>query len=400
MDADGIDWNAFNGKRKKRRIVFWLFSLLSLVLVGGLYLMFNYEGESKLSKKSTTSSPVSSFEPNTSNVAKSEDPETYANADKQISYENDKQSKVVKEKTVWPENPAVEEKAVHSEEPPTKENITEKQEIRPISPEEINVYSKPIPDLFTYTKPVYTAEKISENLRPSPVFNIKKSKLYWEIQAGPSLNIPNFHVTPSGKPFVHKDYEYIRKTSESAVSGYNFQMAIGKSVNRWNYSMGFGFSSFYMMGNYDFSYSDKPVIDVDGKIKSYLQSSPASIRFTSKQSLSFIEIPLNIQYTVIDKPKFSAGLRLGYVNQFLTGINGQLPNAVFLDERENLTTENFKLRTSCLESGLQFLYKINKKSGLILMPEYRRGLGFNQVQTYYKTNFNYWGLNLCYRAAL
>jgi hypothetical protein len=102
----------------------------------------------------------------------------------------------------------------------------------------------------------------------------------------------------------------------------------------------------------------------------------------------------------IDKAKFGLGLRFGFFNQFLTSILGQLPNAVFLDEQEKMTTENFKIRTSAWQTGLQLHYKINPNASLILMPEYRMGTGFNQVQNHYKTNYSYWGLNLNYRKNL
>jgi long-subunit fatty acid transport protein len=121
-----------------------------------------------------------------------------------------------------------------------------------------------------------------------------------------------------------------------------------------------GFQVLTLMAIITYNYSEKPFIDVDGKIINYLQSSAVNIQFESKHKLSFIEVPVNVQYTFIDKAKFGLGLRFGFFNQFLTSILGQLPNAVFLDEQEKMTTENFKIRTSAWQTGLQLHYKINR----------------------------------------
>jgi hypothetical protein len=399
MDETGIDWNAFNKKRRRKRIVFWLFSFFGLVVITGLSLLLNeFTGNEKnnrpgyivLSNPSKTS--IAAAITDTTNVhssstipASNQESKGYVGSSKTKQIAVPTQSTKIKEvKLVYLQTDSV--KGGNEEKNPSQD--------------EINMASKKLVTVFNFIKPFYTAEKVAQNALPYPVFPIKNLKLYWEIQAGPSLNIPNFKVSAAGKSFIHKDYEGIRKLSETAESGYNLQLSVGRTMKRWSYGIGFGLSSFNIKGNYDFNYSEKPVIDVDGKIENYFQASSVNIQFSSRQKLSFIEVPVNIQYLFIDKEKFGAGVRLGYFNQFLSSIHGQLPNAVFLDERENMTTENFKIRTSSLQAGLQLHYKINAGSSLILMPEYRKGMGFSQIQSYYKTNYSYWGINLNYRKTL
>ncbi len=398
MDETGIDWNAFNKKRRRKRIVFWLFSFFGLGALVGLSLLLNdftdneknskpgYTVLSNPSKASIAATITDTAAVPPSSIATSnEAPEGYAGKSKTKQIAEPIPSSKIKEiKTVYLQTDSV------------KGGNEEKNS----SGDAINMASKKLVTVFTFIKPLYTAEKAPQNTLLYPVFPVKNLKLYWEIQAGPSLNIPNFKVSEAGKSFIHKDYGGIRKLSETAESGYNLQLSLGRTVKRWSYGIGFGVSNFNIKGNYNFNYSEKPVIDVDGKIENYFQSSSVNIQFTSKQKLSFIEVPVNIQYLFIDREKFGAGVRFSYFNQFLSSIHGQLPNAVFLDERENMTTENFKIRTSSLQAGLQLHYKINAGSSLILMPEYRKGMGFSQIQSYYKTNYSYWGINLNYRKAL
>jgi hypothetical protein len=397
MDADGIDWDSFNKKPKRKRFVLWFFALFGLVSLAGVFLLFNnYSNNNKQNLPLSNSLSQS----NTSTTSSSLD-----TLNKNKTANNFAQNSVVSttglSKATKMMDPKIAEELqeINAAKVYLNSSISKIEEtIEPAN--SFSMRPKDLFEIFNFIKPQYTTVLVPQISIAYPYFIPKKKKTYWEIQAGPSVNIPNFKVLASGKSFIHKDYEGIRKISEAAESGYNLQLNLGKSVNRWSYGIGLGISSFNINGNYNFNYSEKPFIDLDGKIINYLQSSAVNIQFESKHKLSFIEVPVNIQYLFIDKAKFGLGLRFGFFNQFLTSIHGQLPNAVFLDEQEKMSTENFKIRTSAWQTGLQFHYKINPNTSLILMPEYRMGMGFNQVQNHYKTNYSYWGLNLNYRKNL
>jgi hypothetical protein len=47
MDADGIDWDSFNRKPKRKRFVLWLFAFFGLVSLAGVFLLFNNYSNNK-----------------------------------------------------------------------------------------------------------------------------------------------------------------------------------------------------------------------------------------------------------------------------------------------------------------------------------------------------------------
>ena len=399
VDEPGIDWDAFSKKSKRKKILVWFylstgFVILTLLvyLISGMYLKTNPQqskeelalGQNELPLPKKTEKPaIAQGEPKTMNqrFKTKETANTYT------------AHRLMKRNNTF--------KVTDLTFQPTLDNTPVLHDIEPdltfdILP--VNLQGKMINDFQFQALPVEQFQLAV--LKPVVLKNKIQGGLYWEIQAGPSLNIPNFKVTNSGKQFIHKQYEGIRKHSESAESGYTLQLGFGKSIKRLCIGVGVGYSYFTLRGDYNYNYSEKPVIDVDGSINGYLPAVATNISFSTKQKLSFIEVPLNLQYTLMQLPKLNLDLRLGYVNQFLTNIEGQLPNPVFLDEREAMSSENYKTRTSSLQTGLQLSYKLDKKTSIILMPEYRYGIGFKQIQSLYKTNFSFWGLNLTYRKAL
>jgi hypothetical protein len=398
FDAEGIDWNAFAQKRKKRRLVIWFWMLGGLLLLMGcVFLWLGWPKTNYPSKASQNPKQPEVIANNSESIIKSDNVgvNNHKGGDVKSSTKYHKPLKAKLQRT----EPRFDYKASNNPQD-VPEIIEEVAETYANRLEILQLFSKSTPSLLYAIYPKFDIRTVN-NLTLKPiVLPITKNGLFVDIQAGPSLNIPLFKVSKTGLPFIHKDYETIRKTSEQAVSGFNFQIAVGKEVRKWNYSVGLGINQSKFLGNYDFVYSEKPVINPDGSIQQYLNINPMRIQYTSQQKLSFIEVPLALQYRVLDSKYMSAGLRLGYNLQFLNAIKGQLPNALFLDQQERFSTENYKTQSGAFVISIPITYKINSKSSVILIPEYKRGLGFNQIQHFYKTNFNYWGLNLNYRIKL
>ncbi|MCB9251001.1 MAG: hypothetical protein H6605_00905 [Flavobacteriales bacterium] len=391
IDADGIGWDSFAQKNQKRRFFFWrsiLGSVLTLLLVTGVAVFLSFEGKEDGKIRISGS-----------------------NSFKGIKNENTEKSK---DKNPVKETPVIVKSDLIQNEPNTMvskkikvglhERILESKKTEANQKfENFTLGSYPLVSLHTYLKPVYSAELIPvKELGAKPVRKpeIKRSYDQIEFSAATSLNIPKLSLSEIGRSYIHKDYAGIRNASERAVAGYNLSAGWLHSIGNFKIGIGLGYLNYQIKGDYNFTYTEKPVLDTDGKIKSYLVSNPDNVKFNSTQKLSFFEIPVSIEYNIASISRSAFGIRFGYVNQFLNKIEGILPNPVFLDRTDQLSTENFKTASGSLSVALLFEHKLKNNSSIVVLPEFRRNLGLTQIESLYKTNFNYFGLNLKYRLAL
>lgn len=220
--------------------------------------------------------------------------------------------------------------------------------------------------------------------------------LYWQFKAGTGINLPRLTVSDLGKYFIHKNYKEIRQNSEKGIASFGLQVSLGKRIDKWMFSTGLGFSHFELRGNYNFTYSEKPIIDRDGRIVNYAQSVPELISFTSKQKISFVEIPVSVQYRIGKLKSKEISVSLSYVPQFLNNISGDLPNSTLLNERDQLRNVNFRSATSAIEFGIPMLFQTGNYSGIAIMPHFRYNFGLRQAQLHYSANYHNWGLVYSY----
>lgn len=386
-DAPGITWADFSRSRKKRTFVFWWWrvAVVAILFLGTVFyikLPRSVNDRTQIGRKSNTASEIPSKDAEGNAVSKV--PQKAGNSRKQAFSRPEVPSySEIREITGYME----------TETPETPVNIE-------YHDAEMDFYGLGI----SIVKLNYTQRKSA--LIPEPVLygfrDLKwkfKDGLYWKLQAGASLNMPQFRVTDAGRAFIHKDYEGIRRNSEQGMTGYGVQAALAKVSGRWVFSAGLGYSLSEIRGQYDFMYSEKPVIDIDGRIVNYAMSAPVNIRFGSRQKITFAEIPVSVQYRFSEKNKFILAAQLAYIPQFLSSISGELPNSVLLDHRETMRNVNYKGMASVFEIGLPLYKGIDLKSKLSVMPFYRLHLGLDQVQSLYKTKLNNWGLNCSYLIA-
>src|SRR5690606_10185078 len=197
-----------------------------------------------------------------------------------------------------------------------------------------------------------------------------------------------------GKSFVHRDYGKIRQSAETVKSGWNFGLLLGLSKKRTEMSIGIAISNLNMNGQYQFTYSDRPVIDLDGSIAGYNAGTPIPIQFTSILTYRFIEIPFEFNYyPVMSKSGRNAlGIHSAFHPIFLNKIKGEMPDSRFMDQRENLNPSNFKSSSLAGELGLSIRSKRTESLSLKIDMYYRVQTPFKQALDYYQMNMNRWGI--------
>lgn len=407
-DAPGIDWNGFENhrNRKKKRRIFYivLASILPLflILIGWCYL-----GQSEsstvdsMAKNNTENKPVKNPRAN----------------NKSVNPHNEQQTNVLKTLKTTAENNnrkySVPAPLFNQAETNATNTSGEKPignaaiDLRPQNPsQEIPVdemHENPEPKIsfvkWQGLKPLWSAlpawlqnaviEREPRELKPT-ISNENRS--FVQFQIGPNINNPSFKTTPLGAAFIHKNYTRILNQFETGRGGYSWQLNGGIQKNRWSGMAGIGMSQLKNAADFDYEYSEVPIIDINSKIIGYNQSAPQRMQFNANQHYTFLEIPLYAQYTFIQKPKTSYSLRTGMVNQLLYQLGGVLPNSVYLDRQEQMQNGNYKSYTFSWELGLPFEYKTSSNMSLSLTPYYRHNAGFKQLQSLYTSQFNNWGL--------
>lgn len=418
-DAPGIDWNAFERRRKKkkRRMILW-FCFAGLIL-GGVAVTLFVDGQSGRLETDRAAvelkevpvneslpdlkSPNVVLTPETSIPEKKETEETKPTliakqtVKQKINVERGLQAERISDRLAEDSDLEFERAYKLSE----LGHIGKREikleldhyminKVQGIKPSGLHKLPYEYPSL----------ENTIKGVKKLQASTIKLSNIFLQFQAGPSVNFPRFRVSELGKAFIHKDYAGIRRSSENGLAGYGFQATAGVSVKKLDLSMGLGLSGTRVYGHYDFVYAEKPIFNPDGSIVSYNTTSPSLVRFNSSQNYTFVEFPLYIDYTIFSKNKMKMALHFGMVNQFLKGISGELPNALFMDRKDKLSPENFKSYSANLELGFRFSHQFNRRLQLAISPVYRKNFGFHQAQSYYTNKFNSIGIQFSIRTYL
>ncbi|MBS3914620.1 MAG: hypothetical protein KG003_08975 [Bacteroidetes bacterium] len=430
LDADGISWEDFQNKKTKRRAVWWWWAsgaaTIAVVLV-----CFNWIGnisENVKGQETSTAQNKSSESISPKGIL--------LNPGANLRQRNSGNNSVSQSGNYFNRNQhAMENRSKHNgfntyrnapvgqiaqdqladnelkEINPIYENEKQYQSTEEIAAEiykKVDAATHSNMDSFNHAPFVKLAEKDVNSISKNKDKNSDKNGidllhikgLYFQLQAGANLNYPNFLVSSYGSQFIHKNYENIRKNSEKGLWGYSFQLHAGKEVGRFAIETGLGFTFMEIAANYQFSYSEKPIRDIDGRIVGYNNTTPEWIQFKNTHKYYFTDIPVMLKYTVFNSPKKILRLKTGAVAQIMNGIQGSLPDAVLLDQREKLRSENFKSFSTALDFGLEYGWKKGDKNQWILAPYYRKNWGLDQVQSLYKMRFNYFGFALSYRRSL
>ncbi|MCC6818695.1 MAG: hypothetical protein IT245_07385, partial [Bacteroidia bacterium] len=331
MDADGIDWAAFNQKKsKKKRFIWWFFGAAACLLLSiGIYSYLSFQTSENNNSIVQTNRTENSVNANNNQIP--QNPSTTSKESTNILNSNKHSS--------------------------TQQKQLKKEGIRQIKPIETNPYQdfKPLLSNLPIDSiqnsellPILTEQVFSDNLEeqfrsssihPIPYFGFplnspseirhktlkikQNGKNLFEIGFSGFVFTNSLKIMDIGKAFIHKDYAAIRTSSEKPDGAFDFRIGFGRKIAKFDFLIGLGYSRRNMTGNYHFNYSEKPLIDADGKIIGYDINTPKLIQYTSHQRFNFIEIPIQMRYEII---RFTNNqrikLHLGFVPQFLKGIGG------------------------------------------------------------------------------
>lgn len=390
LDGKGIAWNDFVYKRKKKRAFFYFKTIGFLVLgLGALTLGF-----SQLCHSNSSQLKAANVHEKFGTISSTTHTEKKYNKliNNDLLTSTTKHTETADASTL---RSTYRRNLLTIETPTTSVDNTDV--ISEINPSAVQNHLQLVAAQFIPTQ-IEVTEKQS---LIDPVEGIKKPEEKTQIKTYIELGFTglsasqNLKISQLGNSFVHRDYSSIRNAAETGKYGLGLNFSYGKIIKDLEVSIGLNYYKLNSNSHYNFIYKDRPIIDIDGKIVGYNSGNEKQINFSSKQSSSFIEIPLQLDYYFKNKNPFSLnkkGLHLGLYPQFLQSNLGQLPNAQFLDLKDNLNTENYKTGMMGLEFGISIKHRINQNTAIKLMPYYRLNSGLRQVQSHYTTQMNYLGL--------
>lgn len=396
MDAPGISWAdhlQYTEKKKKKRVLFWWTLAASLFFIGAVAIVvFTHKSNShnattqKISldkKQSSVPTPIENF-----SFKSGDNPVKFGISDQLNS---NKSARNVTRNNSPDVHQTVLKTADNNIAIPQTLNDTAKR-LRIAYPEiyGLNIRQEFFPVVLPRTLLADNIYGYKSKSFSRPYF---APGLYWDVHVNLAAVQPRFAVTNLGIAFVHKDYQGIRNSSENGLYGVGLNAMIGKRFSKWSISAGLGISLSELKGIYDYTYSEKPIIDINGRIVNYAISSPVKVSFTAKQKMIFTELPISAQYFLRKKSNSLWSLQFTYIPQFLNSVEGSLPNSVMLDEKEILQNGNFKNTSHAFEIGFPVQRGIGGNSVIYFTPYFRSGLGLNQVLSLYGTKINNLGIS-------
>lgn len=397
MDAPGIDWDAFNGRRKRKKaILLWSMAAGVLLLAVSTWSLIDYlNSDTEPVQLVTESTRVDGTE----TVPSKQESETDI-----IS--NNQQTKTDLEETA-------EQRDVHEEfnvSTPSTNSSPKRVKIITHNEPKPHVVKPPVSTIENKTNRTvelvvmqprrFTQFQYDLKLRlgnipdtiigQNPVFGPSVeplSKTFVKLGFGPTLTNPTLVLNQQTQHLVHKDYSSVRNQGEQNAVGFYMSGMVGKRINRWSPFVGLGLSHNTVLADYQFEYSEKPIRDIDGSIIGYQNRTAETVKFGSNHSYSLIDIPVGAEYTLKNNAQASLSL-VGQVSpQILFSVQGVLPNPVFLNEQNSLSTSDFKLNSLTGYAGISYARRIGNMEWYI-EPKYAYNVGLQQVSDLYNTRFN------------
>ena len=333
-EADGIDWNSFEARTRKKRLGFWLVgSMVAIVILISGWFMFDFTGQQKQPKllENHLQNQL-----NLSDTAQSASANESHNDSVPVTISLDM-------KTI---DTIVESSRANNQ--PLPRSIENKPSGDSLSPslkssELVHVAYLPMTDLFSSWPMLNPMALVVEDsfpwLRSFGLGNKLPMKSYFvRFEVGPSFAKPSFQISSSGSRLMHRDYLKIRAKSESTSVGYHASGSYGKQFGNWTPHVGLGISQNAVFADYDYSYSDRPVLDLDGTILGYQEQTKKRVKYASQHSYAMLELPVGVGYTVVTSSQWTLSLEGQFAPQMLFSAKGKLPDMVFLDQQEAMVS--------------------------------------------------------------
>lgn len=377
-DGPGLGWESFSQYRRKRRLAVWWYAAaisLALIMVLALYSGFR--------KTASHQFPRSGKQPLQSEAGTS--PRVVQKP--QVKREAIRKPRLVPAAaTTESDTAAIGRKTdVLPVEPdsPTAELLLPDLPLRPIA-------GWPVMAMPPRYQPVFLS------IAQQPVNRNDSWQWHWGIGTGAGLFRPLTITTPAGSAFIHRDYAALRRKFEAGLYSQAFRLQTAAFKGDWMFSAGIGIQRQAVQANYDFVYSEAPVIDRDGRIVAYASSIPRRVAFASTHYIALAELPVSLAYRWKRTRDLQWYIRLGATQSFLGSIRGILPDPVLLDRQEMLSPVNYRSGSRSLQIALPVLLQTGKRSRFELSPEWRWHSGLRQAQGHYLSRFNQAGITCSY----
>ncbi|MBR9860406.1 hypothetical protein GYB22_06590 [bacterium] len=228
-------------------------------------------------------------------------------------------------------------------------------------------------------------------------FSFDFSKWVWQVSAGTYYTLPQFKINEQGRAYIHKRYPSIRQEGETGIAGFGFHLGVGRQFNRFIINTGIGLVQQKTAASYHYNVEEVPLIDIDNRIFDYQIQSPSPFNLDDIHRYSMIEIPIGLEIEMLENRRYYNAFYVNYINQFLMGIKGDLPNAVNIGQIDQLSVSNYSFYSNSLELGLNLGVPLKSGNILMLRPSYRLNGGIKQIQGYYNTGLNNFGLQCILR---
>jgi hypothetical protein len=336
MDAPGISWAdhlQYTEKKKKKRVLFWWTLAASLFFIGAIaFAVFTHKSNSHIAttekisidkKQSRVPAPIENY-----SFKSGDNPVKFGISDQLNS---DKSARNVTRNNSPNVPQTVLKTADNNIAIPQTLNDTAKR-LRIAYPEiyGLNIRQEFFPVVLPRTLLADNIYGYKSKSFSRPYF---APGLYWDVHVNLAAVQPRFAVTNLGKAFVHKDYQGIRNSSENGLYGVGLNAMIGKRFSKWSISAGLGISVSELKGIYDYTYSEKPIIDINGRIVNYASSSPVQVSFTAKQKMIFTELPISANI-FCGRNRIHFGISDHVYPSVFNSVEGSLPNSVMLNEKK------------------------------------------------------------------
>jgi len=381
MDAEGIDWASFQSKKKRKRLIWWWIGAAGITVLGLTTLLLlntTKSGDEEISVSHKVVQEVTSSKPDQSagleeskeNLTEESTNSINEGGTNNLIVYTDEQLKVAPTKI-----------------PQTNSRIPVAIHKRPLEVVTMNPIGYPsLNYVLQHDLGQLPDTVIIRPNDPTPGVPTLATS-FIKFGFGPSVVNPSLRLGADAGSFIHKDYSAIRNNGEQNAIGFYMSGAVGKRMGKWSPYVGLGLSHNAVFADYNFSYSEKPIRDIDGTILGYQDRNSEQVTYTSNHSYSMIDIPLGTEYLVKRFPKASISL-VGQVSpQVLFSAQGSLPHAVFLNEKSVLSTADYKLNSIAGYSGIMYAHTFNNMEWYV-ESKYAYNFGLTQVKDLYNTRFN------------
>ena len=389
MSADGIDWSAFQSKRRRKLVLWWVTAgVAALIISTAAFFAFGPNNSTELVESVTTNNstnPKGILENN--KEAEIETAVTRDSSTANVMSQGETNSVVTPNIIVNPANTGAKSgKHVRT----TKRIVDGKDMKRPEVKWEFEIFKlqpKGYPRFTITPYPHNAPESIIVDLIKVDLGEPEVSTSFVKLGFGPTLVNPNLSLNTSGESLIHKDYISIRNAAEKNAVGFYMSGMIGKKFNRLSPYIGLGLCHNAVFASYNFEYTEKPIQDLNGTILGYQKRATERVAFKSDQSYSLLDIPVGAEFSLKSNSKKAWNL-VGQVSpQILVSAQGDLPNAVLLNQKDLITTSNYKLNSITAQIGFNYASQL-KGMQWYIEPKLAHNFGLNQVKDLYNTRFN------------